>query len=186
MIKKKVAVFGGNECVKEKEAYYFGMAYTMGALLAKSGFTVVTGMGPGLMDQALKGAMEAGGETFGVGVDVPGRAHSKYVTDSVMMGDLNSRQEKLLEVSDAYIALPGGVGTLYEISNILVFKNIKRMPEDKPLILVDGYYRAFSAFIEEMITEGFFRKEGGSFYKLVGTPEEALGLIESSLKNSRS
>jgi uncharacterized protein (TIGR00730 family) len=177
---KTIAVFGGNECVKEKEAYYFGLAYTMGALLAKSGFTVATGMGPGLMDQALKGAMEAGGKTFGVGVEVPGRAHSKYVTDSVMMGDLNSRQAKLIEVSDAYIALPGGVGTLYEISNILVFKNIKRLPEEKPLILVDGYYRALSGFLEQMMTEGFLRKEAKAFYKIVETPEEALDIM---LKN---
>lgn len=175
---KKVSIFAGTHCVKEKESYYFDLAYRTGKLLAERGFTVATGAGPGLMDQALKGAREAGGETIGVGLRIAGRPQSKHITHSTVFDKLSPRQDRLIELGDVYIALPGGVGTLYEILNILALKRIKEVGADKPLILVDGYYGMLENIFQTMITEGFVDSAVHTLYQVVGTPEEAIEMIQ--------
>src|SRR3990167_3106322 len=113
--KKRVVVFAGNECVKEKEEYYYKIAYETGQLLARGGYLTVTGGGPGLMNEVSRGAVEAGGKTLGICLNVVGRNHSNFLTTREVFDHLNLRQDRLISLADAFIGLPGGVGTLYEI-----------------------------------------------------------------------
>ncbi len=174
---KKVSIFAGNGCSKEKEAHYFAIAHRMGELLAKNNFVTVTGAGAGLMDEALRGAFEAGGHTIGIALNFEGRKPSQYLTDSTVFEKLGPRQDKLIELADAYVALPGGVGTFYEIFNILALKRLKEIPAEKPLILVCDYYKGLQKMLRAMADEGFVEEKVFSLFSLVETPEEALASL---------
>jgi len=180
-MKKKIVVFAGNECAKDKEKYYHSLAYKTGKLLAENNFITVTGGGPGLMNEVLRGAFENGGETIGVRLNVPGREHSRFVTEFILFDDLVARQAKLLEMADGFISLPGGVGTFYEIFAVIALKRKMELDHKKPLILVDGYYKEFELLMERMYQEGFAEKEIKSFYKRIGSPEEAVELLRKTL-----
>jgi uncharacterized protein (TIGR00730 family) len=179
---KRVAIFSGSEClVKEKNQYYFDLAYKTGKLLAEAGFTVITGAGPGLMDEALRGAKEAGGHTIGIVLNLPNRYQSIHVEESTVFDKLGPRQDKMIEMADAYFALPGGIGTVYEIFNILALKRINEMPVEKPLILIDGYYQSAKDLIENIIQSGFVSDSIHSFYDITATPDEAVKKISIKL-----
>ncbi len=178
---KNIAIFAGNGCKKEKEPEYFPLAHTMGELLAKNNFVTVTGAGAGLMEEALRGAFQAGGETIGVGLNFEGRKRSQYLTSSTEFDTLAPRQDKLIQTGDAYIALPGGVGTFYEIFNILALKRLKEIPPEKPLILVGTYYEDFEHMLKKMAKEGFVEEKVFSLYDMAATPEEALVLLKQKI-----
>lgn len=177
-MKKKIVVFAANECVKEKKKYYYSLAYNTGKLMAINNFITVTGGGPGLMNEVMRGAYEAGGETIGVRLSVPGRKHSQFTTEFLLFSDLNLRQTKLLGMADGFLALPGGVGTLYEIFAVVALKRKGELEKNKPLILIDGYYEEFELLMGKMYKEGFAAKEVKSFYKRVSSPKEAIKLLK--------
>lgn len=182
MTKKKIVVFAGNECAKDKKKYYYSLAYKTGKLLAENRFLTVTGGGPGLMNEVMKGTIEIGGETLGIRLNVPGRKHSEFVTKQMLFDNLNKRQEELLRIADGFISLPGGVGTFYEIFAVLALKRKGELDKNKPCILVDGYYDGFELLMKSMYEEGFAEKEIKSFYTRVTSPEEAVKLLTSITK----
>lgn len=181
-MKKKIVVFAGNECVKEKEEYYYSSAYETGKLLSQAGFIVVTGGGPGLMNQVMKGAYENGGKTIGICLVNPQILHSAYVSQKLMYKNLNKRQEKLLSIADGFISLPGGVGTFYEIFAVLALKRKGELDKHKPMLLVDRYYDEFEVLMDKMHKEGLAEKEIKTFYSRVDSPEEGMRELKSLFK----
>ena len=179
MEQKRVSVFAGNRCAPNKEKYYFDLAYQTGKLLAQKGLIVVSGAGPGLMDQVLKGAFEAGGRTFGVALNVAGRHQSQYVSEMTLHDTLGPRQDEIIKLGDAYIALPGGIGTIYEVNNILALKRVGEISKEKPLILLGEYFNMLGPVFKTMINEGFADESITGLFKIVSNPEEAADLLAS-------
>ena len=177
MDKKRVVVFAGNDTALERVEYYFPLAYKTGKLLAEAGFTVVTGGGPGLMNQVTKGAYEASGHTIGVCLELPGRKNSEYIREKFSFTTLLSRQAKLISLANGFLALPGGVGTFYEIFEVLARKRKQEISNEKKLILIDGYFNEFKALMGKMKTEGFVATVIDSMYSQVETPEEAVEML---------
>lgn len=175
---KKIVVFAGNECVKEKEEYYYSLAYKLGKLLAENNFITVTGGGPGLMNEVMKGAFENKGKTISICLDVPGRKHSIYASEKIIYENLNKRQEKLLGMADGFLVLPGGVGTFYEIFAVLALKRKGELDKNKPLIFVGGYYDEFDLLMNKIYKEGFAQEKVKSFYERAVTPEEAIKILK--------
>lgn len=180
-MKKNVVVFGGRACLEEKKEYYYNLAYQTGKLLAEAGFIVVTGAGPGLMDETLRGAVEANGETMGVCLNIKGRKHSIYAQKQLMFDTIRPRQAKLIELADAFIALPGGIGTIYETIEILVMKKTNEVPIEKPLVLLGPYYENFKKLLQEISDEGFADNSLPHLFHHAKTPEEASLYIFNSL-----
>lgn len=179
-MKKRIVVFAGNECRKDREDYYFSLAYRIGKLLAKAGFVVVTGGGPGLMNQTTKGAFEAGGKTIGVCLKISGRKQSEYLTEKCEYHSLDPRREKLLSLGHGFIALPGGIGTFNEICQVLVLKRKMEISREIPLILIGSYFQEFKLLIDKLKSEGFIRKDFDSLFTIVASPEEALEKLKGS------
>ena len=176
-MKKKVVVFAGSECNPKREKYYYSLAYKTGKLLAEAGFVVVTGGGPGLMNEVSHGATDAGGKTVGVCLEIAGRIQSKYLSEKFIFTHLGPRQDKLLELGDGYLALPRGIGTLHEVVAVLALKRKNEIPPNKPLIIIDGYYQEFRELLEKMQQEGFITEDLYSLFAIVKTPEEAIKLL---------
>ena len=176
--KPHIAVFSGGECPAERKEYYFRLGYSTGRPLAEAGFTVVTGGGEGLMEQPLRGAAEAGGEPVAVTLEVEGRIQSSHASSVHSHALLAPRQEMLLGLADAFVALPGGVGTLHEIFDVLSLKRVREIAADVPLVLVGEYFRETEALLKNIVEEGFHDASLAARYAIVGTPEEAIALLK--------
>lgn len=177
---KNVVVFAGNDCVQVRQEYYYSLAYKTGKLLAEEGYTVVSGGGPGLMNELMRGAFEAGGKTIAVCLQIAGRRQTEFASEKLVFHNLNERQTKLIEYGDAFLSLPGGVGTLYEIAAILALKRKGEIDIKKPFILIGQYFQNLQVFLESIIKEGFMSGNLHDFYKLADTPQIAVLLLKDS------
>ncbi|OGG21221.1 Rossman fold protein, TIGR00730 family [Candidatus Gottesmanbacteria bacterium RIFCSPHIGHO2_02_FULL_40_13] len=155
---KNIVVFAGNGCRQDKEEFYYSLSYETGKILAQSGFTAVTGGGPGLMNQVLKGAYENGGKTIGVRLHQEGKVQSPFVTRTFFYRRLKPRQAKLISLADAFLALPGGIGTFYEIFEVLSLKRKGEIKMSTPLIIIGSYFNEFLKLISLMEKEGLVHK----------------------------
>ncbi len=109
-----VTVFGSARFVEDQP--YYQLAWEVGARLARAGFTVMTGGGPGIMEAANRGAKEAGGYSVGCNIELPKEQRpNRYLDRWVTFRHFYVRKLMLVKYSYAFIAMPGGFGTLDEI-----------------------------------------------------------------------
>lgn len=157
------------------QPYYQPLAIRTGELLAKNGFTVATGGGPGQMCDVNKAAIENGGQVISIQLSANGETSCAYYTEKHLFDDLEYRQKKLLDIADAIIMLPGGLGTLYELVDILERKHFGKFPMQAPIILVDkSYYKTLDTFLTHASDVGFIEHEINDMCIFVDTPEEAI------------
>jgi len=139
----------------------FGLAAAkLGSLLAQSGMDVVYGGGGiGLMGKLADAVIENG------------------LTDMIITPDMGERKKTLFSMSDAVVALPGGVGTLEELTEAITLKQLSLF--DGPVIILNtlGFYRSFFDFLENMIDAHFLRREHKGIWEIVNTPEEVISVL---------
>lgn len=129
-----ISVFGSARIPPDSP--YYAMSEEIGSLLAKSGFTIIAGGGPGIMEAANKGAFEAGGTSIGLHIKL--RTESKanpYLSINLPFQHFVSRKATFFMHSMAYIVLPGGFGTLDELFEALTLMQTGKVPVG-PVILV--------------------------------------------------
>jgi uncharacterized protein (TIGR00730 family) len=139
MAEKIVTIFGTGRARQGDPA--FSLALELGGLLAQAGLTIANGGYGGTMLAAAQGAAEAGGQVVGVTCSAfkSSRAN-KYVTREIVTNSLDERLDKLIELGRAYVALPGGTGTLLELAKVWELKNKGFLKADKPIILIGGFW----------------------------------------------
>jgi hypothetical protein len=153
------------------------LAYDLGRMLAQGGHHTINGGGPGLMDAVLKGAWEAGGSTTAIQLSKHQRHQSAFAVNQEIFHELQPRQQRLMELGDAYIALPGGMGTTYEVFEILAMKNTGKWVE-KPLVLLSDYWLPQLSFLRLARERGLVPKEYLSFFHWAPSNEEALKRLQ--------
>ena len=125
-----VTVFGSARVRPDTALYQHGVA--VGGELTRAGFTVVTGGGPGLMEAANRGALEAGGTSIGLGITLNElEPPNRYTTAAVTFRYFFVRKVMLIKYATAFVLLPGGLGTLdelYETLNLIQTKKIAPFP----------------------------------------------------------
>jgi uncharacterized protein (TIGR00730 family) len=130
---RMISVFGGSQSLPDSPEYR--EAHQIGRLLAESGYTVCTGGYQGTMAAASRGAFDAGGVVVGITMSQLTSRVNDYVTQTHHTADFYSRLQRLIEDSDAFIVVRGGVGTLVEVT--LVWNMLTtRILSPRPLILV--------------------------------------------------
>jgi len=177
-----------NICVycasSNKVAYIYGeTAYELGALLAKEGITVVTGAGGiGLMRKVEDGALDNGGKAIGVIPQfmVEHGWHHTGLTELRITESMHERKQTMASLSDAVIALPGGCGTIEELSEIITWKQLGLYFNPIVILNVNGYYNHFIAQLEQAIEEHFMGEIHGKIWSVAETPSEALEIIRNT------
>lgn len=159
----------------------FGFVATeLGSLLAKSGTDVVFGGGGiGLMGKLADSVLQNGGKITGV---IPlfmkdeGWGH-KGLSKMIVTSDMSERKKKMFSLSDAVIALPGGVGTLEELTEAITLKQLSLF--DGPVIILNtlGFYDSLIQFLDNMVNENFLRSEHKAIWEIVTSPNEALSAL---------
>ena len=161
---------------------YLNVATELGCLIAQRGHTLVYGGGNiGLMGALAQAALSHNGRVRGViltGFIERGYAQGGHEMHSV--ADMRSRKRGLDEFGDAYIALPGGFGTLEEILEMISFKQLGL--HHKPIVFVNTnhYFDGLLQQFERGFTEAFIHERFRELYTVTATPSEALAFIEAA------
>jgi len=165
------------------ESSYMAEARKVGRLLAQAGITLVNGAGNmGLMQASTDGCIEAGGKAIGI---IPtfmvkeGWCH-QGMTDIIETADMHVRQQKMSEMGDAAIVLPGGCGTLAELFELVTWKQLGLYLKPIVILNTNGYYDALLAQMERSADECFMRKEHLQIWRVAQTAEEAVQLATST------
>ena len=181
-----VCVFAASSSRIDNE--YGVAAAKLGSLLAKAGIEVVFGGGGiGLMGKMADAVLENGGKITGVlpsFMKEEGWGHLG-LNEMIITGDMSERKKKMFSMSDAVIALPGGIGTLEELTEAITLKQLSLF--SGPIIILNtlGYYKSLIKFIEHMIDNHFMRFEHKGIWEIVNTPEEAIKALNNKNRGNK-
>ena len=177
---KAICVFCGSSHGRSPE--YRRTARELGAALAASGITLVFGGGDvGLMGEVSRAVLNGGGRAVGVIpqriYDMLGRTH---VEETIVARDMHERKAKMYELSDGFIALPGGIGTVEELLETLTWYQLGYHLKPIGILDVNGYYSLMQRFLDHMIREGFLKEEHGRTLLVETDPEKLLDRMRSA------
>lgn len=174
-----ITVFGSARFEENHE--YYKLARETGAALAKAGYAVMTGGGPGIMEAANRGAREAGGLSIGCNIELPHEQEpNPYLDKFIEFEHFFIRKVMLVKYSSAFIIMPGGFGTLDEAFEVITLVQCNKL-DRFPVIYMGGkeYWGKLGDFIRQMLTEGTIGEEDVDFIKAAKTPAEAIDLISN-------
>ncbi len=159
---------------------YYRVARSLGQALARRGYTLVYGGGStGLMGAVADSVLQAGGQVIGVipeHFNTPALAHNG-VHRLEVVPDMHARKARMAELADAFIALPGGYGTLEEFFEALTWAQIGLHAKPIGLLNPQGYYDDLLAFIRRARQEGFIYAEHEALFVAEATPEALLDAL---------
>jgi uncharacterized protein (TIGR00730 family) len=189
---KAVTVFGGAS--SGNSPLFREAATALGEKLAKAGITVIFGGGSiGMMGAVADGALAAGGEVIGIIPDFLARrevAHTK-VTEMIVTDSMHSRKRRMFEMSDAFVTLPGGLGTLDETFEMITWRQLDL--HDKPILIcdIDGWGLIFADMVDSYIEMGFAPEHSRDFFEVLDSVDaiverlQELPVVETATSVSR-
>ena len=177
---KRVCVFASSSDVLDD--IFYKEAQELGEFIGKSGMGLVYGGSSiGMMIAAARGAKNFGSEIIGV---MPEKLHNFGVSsencDKFYLTDtMRERKQKLDELSDAVVALAGGFGTLEELSEMIVQKQLGY--NDKPIVILNtkGFYNKLIEFFEEIAKEKFAKTNGENIFYVAKSPLDAIEYLKN-------
>ncbi len=172
-----VTVFGSAR-LKEGHPWYEKTREVAGEI-AKLGFTVMTGGGPGIMEAANRGAKEAGGRSVGINIILPHEQHvNPWLDTSVDMRYFFTRKTLLIKYSYAFVVMPGGIGTMDELFEALTLIQTKKL-HNFPVILIGvDYWTPMMSAILRMKDEGLISPEDLDLLTLTDSIPEAMEVLK--------
>lgn len=179
-----VTVFGSAR-LKETHPYYI-LAQELGSELAKAGYTVITGGGPGIMEAANRGAKAGGGLSIGCNILLPfEQAANPYLDRTLNFDYFFVRKIMLRKYSSAFVLMPGGIGTLDEIFETATLIQTGKIPPFPIVMMGSEYWKPIrNAIREVMFQEGTF-KEGEVSLFITDSPAEAVAYIDQIVRADR-
>ena len=175
-----ICVFCGSS--DSVHADYLAGAHKMGATLARRGIRLIFGGGrTGLMGAVADGALEAGGEVIGVIIPSMNTAPLAHpgLTRMDVTPHMHARKARMHELSDAYIALPGGYGTWDELFEAITWAQTGAHEKPIGLLSIRNYYVPLLAAIDHAVHEGFIFREHRESLCCESTPEALLDALEN-------
>lgn len=178
-----IAVFGSAR-VKEGEPLY-DAARKMGQEIAKSGFNVVTGGGPGVMEAASRGGKDAGGRTIGLNIKLPKEQGNPYLDIRIDFNYFFARKVMFKKYSNGIIICPGGFGTMDEMFEVLTLIQTRKTRWTPVVLYNSKYWNDLVEFFKtHMVANGYIGKSDLNLIKLSDDPKEAVKFIVDVYKSS--
>lgn len=185
-LQRAVTFFGSARFTPDNPFYI--EARKLGRLLAKDGYTVITGGGPGIMEAGNRGAYEENGESVGLNIQLPFEQRvNDYVKKAMGFHYFFTRKVIMSFSSQAYVYFPGGFGTLDEFFELVTLIQTKKIEEHIPVICVcRDFWEPFFKWVEWDVYEKHkaIDKEDLEIFHLVDTAEEAMEIIKKSKSRS--
>lgn len=167
----------------EIDPLYFDAASRLGELLAENNITCVNGAGrEGLMGALNDAVLKNGGRVKGIipqfMVDA-GWGHA-LLTETIITETIHERKAAMVKSADAVIALPGGMGTLEELAEIITWRQLGLYHKPVIILNINNYYQPLLSFLEKMISEKFMKEVYRELWQVAVSPEAAVDLIRTT------
>ena len=174
-----VTVFGSARFKSNNK--YYAMAEELGKRLAQTGFTVMTGGGPGIMEAANKGAKEAGGRSVGANIILPfEQKPNPYLDKYVNFRYFFVRKVLLVKYSYAFVVMPGGAGTMDELFETLTLIQTKKISDFPVVIMGMEYWKNLIELLEDFVRNGTISEDDLKLFLLTDSVDEAVQHIEQN------
>jgi uncharacterized protein (TIGR00730 family) len=172
-----VTVFGSARFPEDHP--YYVLAREVGGGLARLGFTVMTGGGPGIMEAANRGAREAGGRSVGCNIVLPHEQKiNAYLDRHVTFRYFFVRKVMLVKYSYAFVVMPGGMGTMDELFEAATLIQTKKIQSFPVVLFGKDYWRPLVEFLDEMVRVGTIAREDMQLLLFTDSVEDAMAHIE--------
>ena len=184
-ITRGVSIFGSARTRADNPQY--GAAQETAGLLARAGFAVITGGGPGIMEAANKGAFEAGGLSIGCNIELPFEQRpNPYLTRSLTFKYFFVRKTMFVKYSTAFVIFPGGFGTLDELFESLTLIQTRKIKNFPVVLFGKSYWKGMLEWVEaQMLQEGKVAASDLRLLHLTDSPAEVVDIVVKSQDSLR-
>jgi uncharacterized protein (TIGR00730 family) len=174
-----VAVFGSARTRPDTPEYE--LARQIGGDLARAGFAVITGGGPGSMEAANRGAHEAGGLSIGCNIELPHEQHlNPYVDLSIAFHYFFARKTMFVKYADAFVIMPGGFGTLDELFESLTLIQTGKIRDFPVVLMGHAYWDGLLTWMREVqLPAGAIAEADLSLLRVTDDPAEAVAIVSA-------
>ena len=181
-----VSVFGSARVRPDSEVY--GLARRIGGLFAESGFAVVTGGGPGVMEAANRGAQEAGGLSVGFGIELPHeQSANPYLDISLTFKHFYARKTMLVKAAEGFVMMPGGFGTLDEMFEALTLIQTGKVFNFPVVLFGKEHWVGLMDWInEQLLPNQLISAEDEALLFETDDPEETVRLVVECYEERRA
>jgi len=178
-VEPAVTIYGSARVQPDDELY--GKAEEIARRLGEMGFSIITGGGPGVMEAANRGAAVAGVTSVGLHIDLPReQGCNPYVTKTVSFSHFFARKVMLVKYATAFVIMPGGLGTLDELSEVLILIQTHKI-KPFPVVLFDGGY--WQGFLDWMRNAALFRnylsEDDLNLLRVCDHPDEVIEAVQA-------
>ncbi len=175
---KTVTIYGASS--SQIDSKYTKIAGELGKLLALNDINCITGGGSeGMMGAVAQGALEAGGKVTGI---IPQFMinegwGNQSLSEIIVTKNMHERKQLMAEKSDACIALPGGIGTMEELMEIITWRQLSLY--NKPVVVfnINGYYDSLLSMLDKAVEEKFMHPKNREIFSVAYSPEEVISAI---------
>jgi uncharacterized protein (TIGR00730 family) len=184
-ITRGVSIFGSARTQPDNPQYK--AAQETAGLLARAGYAVITGGGPGIMEAANRGAFEAGGLSIGCNIELPfEQKPNPYLTRSLTFKYFFVRKTMFVKYSTAFIIFPGGFGTLDELFEALTLIQTRKIKNFPVILFGSAYWKGMVEWVRElMLSEGKIGEADLRMLNLTDSPEEVVEIVVKSQDSLR-
>ncbi len=187
---KTVTIYGASSSQIDEQ--YTRIADELGDLLALNGITCITGGGSkGMMGAIADGALRAGGRVIGIIPQfmIDEGWGNNDLSEIIVTKSIHERKQLMAEKSDACIALPGGIGTIEELMEIITWRQLNLYEEPVIIFNINGYYDFLLSMLKKAVDEKFMHPKSYEIWKVAYTPAEVLSILtmqQEPFSNMRS
>lgn len=175
---KAVSIFGSSRM--KPNSKYYKLAEEIAYLLAKEGYAIITGSGPGLMEAANKGTKRAGGRSIGLNIHIPSEQKpNPYVDILLEFRYFFVRKVMFVKYAKAFVILPGGYGTLDEFTEALNLIQTERIPKFPIVLFGSEYWEGLTDWLKNTVLKnGNIDAKDLKLFTVVDSPKEVVKVIK--------
>jgi uncharacterized protein (TIGR00730 family) len=177
-IEPAVTIYGSARLHADDELY--AQTEEIANRLGQMGFSIITGGGPGVMEAANKGALKAGVTSVGLNIELPQeQVCNAYTTKSITFNHFFARKVMLVKYATAFVIMPGGLGTLDELTEVLILMQTHKI-KPFPIALFDSkYWKGFLAWLRSsVLTRSFISEEDFGLLRVCDSPDEVIEAVQ--------
>jgi uncharacterized protein (TIGR00730 family) len=180
---KAITVFGSART--KPDSPYYADAVALGSALAKAGFATITGGGPGIMEAANKGALQAGGVSVGLGIELPFEDKlNKYVSLGINFRYFFVRKVCFLKYAQGFVVFPGGFGTFDELFEALTLVQTKKVTSFPIVLFGSDYWRGLIDWLETSVkADGYIGGDDRELFFVTDDVEDAVSILATHSKS---
>jgi uncharacterized protein (TIGR00730 family) len=177
-IEPAVSIYGSARITERDKLYTQTEEITR--RLGEMGFSIITGGGPGVMEAANRGALEAGATSIGLNIDLPEeQASNAYTTKSITFNHFFARKVMLVKYASAFIIMPGGLGTLDELTELLTLMQTHKIKPFPIILFGSEYWGGFLDWMRNIVlARGFISEEDLNLLRVCDEPDLAVEIVQ--------